>query len=120
MAGLAGFLKPLNDVTMKADAMTQGRRSDYFNHLKAASDSLSALAWIAFTGKDCGELERHLCVWMLTSTVNNDDCDVFFSCKGMSMPIAHVEESWQMAEFYSNKVDMLLFNLFPCFHMFLL
>ena len=21
------------------------------------------------------------------------------------MPIAHVEESWQMAEFYSNKVD---------------
>ncbi|XP_013622735.1 PREDICTED: cyclase-associated protein 1-like [Brassica oleracea var. oleracea] len=76
MAGLAGFLKPLNDVTMKADAMTQGRRNDYFNHLKAASDSLSALAWIAFTGKDCG----------------------------MSMPIAHVEESWQMAEFYSNKV----------------
>lgn len=56
MAGLAGFLKPLNDVTMKADAMTQGRRSDFFNHLKAASDSLSALAWIAFTGKDCGKL----------------------------------------------------------------
>jgi adenylyl cyclase-associated protein len=22
----------------------------------------------------------------------------------MSMPIAHVEESWQMAEFYNNKV----------------
>ncbi|KAG2242148.1 hypothetical protein Bca52824_096010 [Brassica carinata] len=76
MAGLAGFLKPLNDVTMKADAMTQGRRSDFFNHLKAASDSLSALAWIAFTGKDCG----------------------------LSMPISHVEESWQMAEFYNNKV----------------
>ncbi|XP_010447072.1 PREDICTED: cyclase-associated protein 1 isoform X2 [Camelina sativa] len=76
LAGLAGFLKPLNDVTMKANAMTEGKRSDFFNHLKAASDSLSALAWIAFTGKDCG----------------------------MSMPIAHVEESWQMAEFYNNKV----------------
>ncbi|CAN8327542.1 unnamed protein product [Cochlearia groenlandica] len=76
MAGLAGFLKPLSEVTMKADAMTGGKRSDFFNHLKAASDSLSALAWIAFTGKDCG----------------------------MSMPIAHVEESWQMAEFYNNKV----------------
>lgn len=25
------------------------------------------------------------------------------------MPIAHVEESWQMAEFYNNKV--LIFNL---------
>ncbi|KAL1308978.1 cyclase-associated protein 1 [Arachis ipaensis] len=76
IAGLAEFLKPLNEVIMKATAMTEGRRSDFFNHLKAAADSLSALAWIAFTGKDCG----------------------------MSMPIAHVEESWQMAEFYSNKV----------------
>ncbi|KAK7283499.1 hypothetical protein RIF29_13052 [Crotalaria pallida] len=76
LAGLAEFLKPLNGVIGKATALTEGRRSDFFNHLKAAADSLSALAWIAFTGKDCG----------------------------MSMPIAHVEESWQMAEFYSNKV----------------
>ncbi|PSS26049.1 Cyclase-associated protein [Actinidia chinensis var. chinensis] len=76
MAGLAEFLKPLNDVIMKANAMTEGRRSDFFNHLKAAADSLTALAWIAFTGKECG----------------------------MSMPIAHVEESWQMAEFYNNKI----------------
>ena len=30
---------------------------------------------------------------------------VFF--QGMSMPIAHVEESWQMAEFYSNKVYLM-------------
>lgn len=75
-AGLAEFLKPLNEVIMKASSLTEGRRSDFFNHLKAAVDSLSALAWIAFTGKNCG----------------------------MSMPIAHVEESWQMAEFYSNKV----------------
>ncbi|XP_022727364.1 cyclase-associated protein 1-like [Durio zibethinus] len=76
MAGLAEFLKPLNEVIMKANAMTEGRRSDFFNHLKSAGDSLTALAWIAYTGKDCG----------------------------MSMPIAHVEESWQMAEFYNNKI----------------
>ncbi|XP_054786461.1 cyclase-associated protein 1-like [Prosopis cineraria] len=75
-AGLAEFLKPLNGVISKAAALTEGKRSDFFNHLKAAVDSLSALAWIAYTGKGCG----------------------------MSMPIAHVEESWQMAEFYSNKV----------------
>ncbi|WJX51462.1 F-actin-capping protein subunit alpha [Trifolium repens] len=75
-AGLAEFLKPLNEVITKAAALTEGRRSDFFNHLKAAVDSLSALAWIAFTGKGCG----------------------------MSMPVAHVEESWQMAEFYSNMV----------------
>ncbi|WCJ33889.1 cyclase associated protein 1 [Euphorbia peplus] len=76
VARLGEFLKPLNDVIMKANAMTEGKRSDFFNHLKSAADSLTALAWIAYTGKDCG----------------------------MSMPIAHVEESWQMAEFYNNKI----------------
>ncbi|PON57884.1 Adenylate cyclase-associated CAP [Parasponia andersonii] len=73
---LAEFLKPLNEVITKANKLTEGRRSDFFNHLKAAGDSLSALVWIAYTGKECG----------------------------MSMPIAHVEESWQMAEFYNNKI----------------
>ncbi|XP_020276905.1 cyclase-associated protein 1-like [Asparagus officinalis] len=76
VAGLAEFLKPLNDVIVKANSLTEGRRSDAFNHLKAAADSLVALAWVAYLGKDCG----------------------------MSLPIAHVEESWQMAEFYNNKV----------------
>ena len=54
LAGLAEFLKPLNEVIMKANSMTEGRRSDFFNHLKAAADSSTALAWIAYTGKDCG------------------------------------------------------------------
>ncbi|PIA55712.1 hypothetical protein AQUCO_00700194v1 [Aquilegia coerulea] len=76
LAGLAEFLKPLNEVIMKANSLSEGKRSDYFNHLKAGADSLAALAWIAYWGKDCG----------------------------MSMPIAHVEESWQMAEFYNNKI----------------
>ncbi|KAL0412493.1 UNVERIFIED_CONTAM: Cyclase-associated protein 1 [Sesamum radiatum] len=76
MAGLVEFLKPLHEVTAEASALTEGRRSDFFHHLKTGADSLSALAWIAYTGKDCG----------------------------MSMPIAHVEESWHTAEFYSNKI----------------
>ncbi|XP_073105312.1 cyclase-associated protein 1 isoform X2 [Elaeis guineensis] len=76
IAGLQEFLKPLNEVILKASALTEGRQSDYFNHLKAVADSLTALAWIAYLGKDCG----------------------------MSLPVAHVEESWQMAEFYNNKV----------------
>ncbi|KAL2490708.1 Cyclase-associated protein 1 [Abeliophyllum distichum] len=76
MAGLVEFLKPLNDVIKKATALTEGRRSDFFHHLKTSADSLTALAWIAYTGKDCG----------------------------LSMPIAHVEESWQMSEFYCNKI----------------
>lgn len=56
MKGLSEFLKPLNEVIMRGSSMTEGRRSDFFNHLKAATDSLTALAWIAFTGKDCGEM----------------------------------------------------------------
>lgn len=76
LEALAEFLKPLNELIVKAHAMTEGRRSDFFNHLKTTADSLSALAWIAYLGKDCG----------------------------MSLPTAHVEESWQMAEFYNNKV----------------
>ncbi|AQK63297.1 Adenylyl cyclase-associated protein [Zea mays] len=76
MADAQGFVKPLSDVMAKATAMTEGRRPDYFNHLKSVADSLPALAWVAFLGKDCG----------------------------MSFPTAHVEESWQMAEFYNNKV----------------
>ncbi|WOK95584.1 cyclase-associated protein 1-like [Canna indica] len=76
MAGLQEFLKPLNEVIVKANALTEGRRPEFFNHLKTAADSLTALVWVAFLGKDCG----------------------------MSMPISHVEESWQMAEFYNNKI----------------
>ena len=53
--GLIEFLKPLNDVLVKANALTEGKRSMYFNHQKSAAGSLSALAWIAYSGKDCGE-----------------------------------------------------------------
>ncbi|KAF3773745.1 Cyclase-associated protein 1 [Nymphaea thermarum] len=76
IAGLVEFLKPLNEEIVKANSLTEGRRSDFFNHLKAVADSLTALAWIAYSGKDCG----------------------------LSLPTAHVEESWQIAEFYNNKV----------------
>lgn len=55
MAGMSEFLKPLNEVFTKANALTEGKRSDFFNHQKSISDSLAALAWIAYTGKDCGK-----------------------------------------------------------------
>ncbi|KAG6417540.1 hypothetical protein SASPL_119723 [Salvia splendens] len=75
-AGLVAFLKPLNDVVAKLCALTEGRQSEFFNHQKTGADSIAALMWIAYTGKNCG----------------------------MSMPTAHVEESWNMSEFYSNKI----------------
>ncbi|XP_074588051.1 cyclase-associated protein 1-like [Curcuma longa] len=74
--GLQEFLKPLNEVILKASALTEGKRPEFFNHLKTSADSLTALAWVGYLGKDLG----------------------------MSVPTAHVEESWQMAEFYNNKI----------------
>ncbi|KAL8205244.1 hypothetical protein R6Q57_008795 [Mikania cordata] len=74
--GMTEFLRPLNEKLTEATHMTEGPRSDFFNHLRSVAESLTALAWIAYTGKNCG----------------------------MSMPIAHVEECWQSAEFYNNKV----------------
>lgn len=53
--GMAEFLKPLNEKLMKANSMTEGPRSDSFNHLRSVAESLTALAWIAYTGKNCGE-----------------------------------------------------------------
>lgn len=54
MTRLVEFLEPLNKVISKASTLTEGRRSDYFHHTKTGADSLAALAWIAYTGKDCG------------------------------------------------------------------
>ncbi|KAI7733459.1 hypothetical protein M8C21_015085, partial [Ambrosia artemisiifolia] len=75
VGGMVEFLEPLNEKLTEAH-LTAGSHSDFSNHLKSIAESLTALAWIAYTGKDCG----------------------------MSMPIGHVEECWQSAEFYCNKV----------------
>ena len=69
IAGLAEFLKPLNDIIHKANALTEGRRSDVFNHLKTTADSLTALAWIAYLGKDCGSSIYHLVPSLLLFSV---------------------------------------------------
>ncbi|MCO5613477.1 hypothetical protein L7F22_067754 [Adiantum nelumboides] len=75
-AELQKLLKPLGDTITKGSALTDGKRTDAYNHLKVIGESLAALTWVAFMGKDTG----------------------------MSFPAAHVEESWQAAEFYNNKV----------------
>ncbi|KAJ7564243.1 hypothetical protein O6H91_02G009100 [Diphasiastrum complanatum] len=72
---LQKLLKPLADVTSKANSLTEGKRTDTYNHLKTVAESLQALFWVLYT-KD----------------------------NGMSLPGPHIEESWQAAEFYNNKV----------------
>uniref|UniRef100_A0A0E0GT13 Adenylyl cyclase-associated protein n=1 Tax=Oryza nivara TaxID=4536 RepID=A0A0E0GT13_ORYNI len=59
MADAQDFFKPLNDVIAKAIAMTEGRRPDYFNHIKSVADSLTALAWVLveYRNKDADHVE---------------------------------------------------------------
>lgn len=107
LAGLQEFLKPLNEVILKASALTEGRRSEFFNHLKTVADSLTALAWVAYSGKDCGQYSTNFYSYFLVSLwLHCREILTFISCifPGMNMPTSHVEESWQMAEFYNNKV----------------
>lgn len=120
MAGLVEFLKPLNEVIAKGSALTEVRGSDFMHHLKTGADSLGALAWIAFTGKGCGKKMLDMDVLSVVQfaqyIINPHSFLIIMICYvivGMSMPTAHVEESWQMAEFYCNKVNTLDLALQP-------
>lgn len=73
---LQKLVQPIADALTKAYSLTEGKRTDAFNHQKAVAESLLALLWVCYTGRDCG----------------------------MSLPGPHVEESWQSAEYYNNKV----------------
>ena len=53
---LQKLIKPLGDILTKASTLTDGKRTDAYNHLKVIAESLTALTWVAFTGKDCGKL----------------------------------------------------------------
>jgi adenylyl cyclase-associated protein len=74
--GLTKLIQPLSELITKANAFTEGRRSDTYNILKTIAECLPALLWVVYTGKDCG----------------------------LSLPAVHVEEIWQSAEFFNNKV----------------
>eukprot|EP00899_Mesostigma_viride_P007907 jgi/Mesvir1/17117/Mv07550-RA.1 len=73
---LQKLVEPVGEKISVLAGLASGRRTDAFNHIKAAAESMNSLTWVVYTGKDCG----------------------------MSLPAGHVEESWQSAEFYSNKV----------------
>ncbi|KAG6542898.1 hypothetical protein Mapa_015802 [Marchantia paleacea] len=75
-AGLQNLVKPLGEAIQKAHSLTEGKRTDAFNHQKVVAESLATLSWVVYTGKDCG----------------------------LSLPGPHVDESWPSAEFYNNKV----------------
>ncbi|KAL3136825.1 hypothetical protein ABBQ38_005537 [Trebouxia sp. C0009 RCD-2024] len=75
---LPALVAPVAEHMQAATALIEGRRSAIFNHQKAVAESLHALSWMVYTGPNCG----------------------------VSLPAQHVEESWQSAEFFANKVMM--------------
>ncbi|CAM6099043.1 unnamed protein product [Calypogeia fissa] len=76
VAELQNLFGPLGEAITKANKLTEGKRTDAYNHQKVVAESLTTLTWVAYTGKDCG----------------------------LSLPGPHVEECWQSAEFYNNKI----------------
>lgn len=75
---LPALVAPVAEHMQAATALIEGRRSTVFNHQKAVAESLHALSWMVYTGPNCG----------------------------LSLPAQHVDESWQSAEFFANKVMM--------------
>ena len=73
---LQTLIAPVGERMMKLAATTEGRRTDAFNHLKVIAESVQCLAFVAYQGPDMG----------------------------MSLPMPHVAEAWQSAEFYANKI----------------
>lgn len=56
LQNLQKLIQPLAGVITKAFNLTEGRRSDAYNHLKTVAESMAALSWVVYTGKECGEL----------------------------------------------------------------
>ena len=73
---LQQVLTPVGTVMMAVVQKSEGKRTDSFNHQKALAEAVQALSFVAYMGPDMG----------------------------MSMPTAHVQESWQSAEFWTNKI----------------
>ncbi|KAK3272657.1 hypothetical protein CYMTET_19060 [Cymbomonas tetramitiformis] len=70
------ILAPTGEQLNKASALADGKRTDGFLFFKTIAEFLQSLQFVCYTGKGCG----------------------------LSMPVATVDESWQSAEFYSNKL----------------
>ncbi|CAI5944064.1 unnamed protein product [Closterium sp. NIES-64] len=75
-SALPKLLEPLGAAMAAAGKLTEGKRTDAYNHVKAVAESVAALTWVAYSGKDCG----------------------------MSLPGPHIDETWPAAEFYTNKI----------------
>jgi adenylyl cyclase-associated protein len=78
MGDLQALIAPVGEAMSRVFARAEGRRTDAFNHYKAMAEAVQALSFVAFQGPDMG----------------------------MSMPVSHVSEAWQSAEFYGNKILM--------------
>jgi len=47
-------VQPLAGALTKAHSLTEGKKTEAFNHQKAVAESLLALTWVCYAGRDCG------------------------------------------------------------------
>eukprot|EP01018_Ginkgo_biloba_P027178 Gb_00385 [translate_table: standard] len=73
--GLSKLIQSLSELNAKANALTEGRRTNAYNCVKTIAECLPALMWVVYIGKECG----------------------------LILLAVHVEESWQSTEFFNNK-----------------
>lgn len=57
-AEMQALVGPVGEAMMKAGSLTEGKRTDEYQHLKAVADSLQALTWVLYAGKESGEEDR--------------------------------------------------------------
>eukprot|EP00239_Pterosperma_sp_CCMP1384_P006666 CAMPEP_0197847824 /NCGR_PEP_ID=MMETSP1438-20131217/7207_1 /TAXON_ID=1461541 /ORGANISM="Pterosperma sp., Strain CCMP1384" /LENGTH=265 /DNA_ID=CAMNT_0043459861 /DNA_START=79 /DNA_END=872 /DNA_ORIENTATION=+ len=74
--GKLAFITAVGEQIGAAHSKADGKRTDAFNHYKTVSETLNALTWVCYLGPNMG----------------------------MSLPVPHVDESWQCGEFYANKI----------------
>ena len=80
---VTSLVEHLTDVSNR----TEGKRTDAYNHQKTVAEFLQALTWVAQTA----EAGKQLFCFITDMVV-------------IGKPSIHVDQCWQSAEFYGNKI----------------
>lgn len=85
---LQKLVAPLVEQLTDANSRTEGKRTDPFNHQKVVAEFLQALVWVGQTAEAGATIVRqlHRCLCLT------------------GKPNLFVDQCWQNAEFYANKL----------------
>eukprot|EP00963_Diacronema_lutheri_P010117 scaffold967_cov321-Pavlova_lutheri.AAC.6 len=76
--GMQAMLRPTGELIKRIGELAEGTQGEWKHHTKAVAEASRGLTWVAYAGPECG----------------------------LDMPEKHVEDCWQSAEFYTNKILM--------------